>query len=432
MKTMKFLTKLVLILIFNIKAEKENFPEKPLVVIITSFNNAQWYKKNLDSVYKQKYNNYRVIYIDDHSSDNTGNLVEEYIKNHNLNKKTILIKNREWKTQMYNHIVAVHMCKDDEIIVHLDGDDWLANDQVLSKVNEAYCKENIWLTYGGLQNWPTGKDKFLEYAKDTPENIINSNNFRSVWLYSHLRTFYAWLFKKIKLQDLIYNSSFKDISSTPDTAFMYPMLEMAGNRIKCFNEIVYIRNAVNPISQRKINHDIQKKIATEIRSWKKYTRLKNVPLKESQTTSVDCIIFKKTPEKVNNLTKQIRNNIKGINNIFVLNSSNDKALSNILEQCGEFTLIISNESKLVNIDIEKSIKNLKKTFAIGLYFSISKKDFKHDNYITLNNIHGWQINSSKNPKLQKVLNFNCTLYKTKDLFDALNTNLTGRKLGLFN
>ena len=54
--------------------------EHPLVVIIPSYNNAQWYKKNLDSVFNQRYSNYRIIYLDDASTDQTGYLVEKYIQ----------------------------------------------------------------------------------------------------------------------------------------------------------------------------------------------------------------------------------------------------------------------------------------------------------------------------------------------------------------
>ena len=37
--------------------------EKPLAIVVTSYNNAKWYKVNLDSIYKQNYSNYKVISI---------------------------------------------------------------------------------------------------------------------------------------------------------------------------------------------------------------------------------------------------------------------------------------------------------------------------------------------------------------------------------
>ena len=53
---------LLLFLLFFCRIGAE---EKPMVVVIPSYNNIKWYKKNLDSVLNQKYQNFRVILIDD-------------------------------------------------------------------------------------------------------------------------------------------------------------------------------------------------------------------------------------------------------------------------------------------------------------------------------------------------------------------------------
>ncbi|MGE0670989.1 MAG: glycosyltransferase, partial [Parachlamydiales bacterium] len=46
--------------------------EKPMVVVIPSYNNKNWYQRNFDSVFFQKYDNNRVIFIYDSSPDCTG------------------------------------------------------------------------------------------------------------------------------------------------------------------------------------------------------------------------------------------------------------------------------------------------------------------------------------------------------------------------
>jgi len=50
---------------------------KSLVVVIPSFNNARWCRRNLESVLDQAYPLYRVIYIDDASTDGTPDLVDQ-------------------------------------------------------------------------------------------------------------------------------------------------------------------------------------------------------------------------------------------------------------------------------------------------------------------------------------------------------------------
>ena len=57
-----------------------SLPEKKIVILIPSYNNSRWYKENLDSIINQNYSNYRIVYVDDCSPDNTGQLVETYIK----------------------------------------------------------------------------------------------------------------------------------------------------------------------------------------------------------------------------------------------------------------------------------------------------------------------------------------------------------------
>ncbi len=67
----------------------------PIVVVIPSYNNKDWYKRNLDSVFNQKYHNYRVIYLDDASPDGTGPLVKGYIKEKKQNHRVKFIQNEK-------------------------------------------------------------------------------------------------------------------------------------------------------------------------------------------------------------------------------------------------------------------------------------------------------------------------------------------------
>src|SRR5271156_3202350 len=52
---------------------------KSFVVVIPSFNNAPWCRQNLESVLNQEYLRFRVVYVDDASTDDTPRLVAEYL-----------------------------------------------------------------------------------------------------------------------------------------------------------------------------------------------------------------------------------------------------------------------------------------------------------------------------------------------------------------
>lgn len=275
----------------------KNPQEQKLKIIITSYNNAQWYKQNLDSVFIQKYDNYEAIYIDDCSTDNTVQLVEDYIKLNNQQHKWTVIKNENWQSQMANHYKAVWMCDDNDICLHLDGDDWLHNDGVFQTVNRVYSNDDVWLTCGTLIMHPTG-ERWNAGPPEAIENAIKHNKFREIyyWPFTHLRTFRAWLFKSIKLQDLLYKSSFALMSPAPDVAFTMPMVEMAASHARMIDEILYVYNLKNPLSQYALDWDNIVSLGREIRTWEPYQPLCEGKRK-AKNESFDTIILLSGNEK---------------------------------------------------------------------------------------------------------------------------------------
>ncbi len=240
--------------------------EKPIVVIIPSYNNAQWYQRNLDSVFSQNYQNYRVVYIDDVSTDNTGQLVKSYIEQKGKEKRVDFIQNEKRVGALSNIFYAVWSCDPMEIVVSLDGDDWLANEEVLSKLNSTYADPEVWMTYGQFSCFP-----YVDGvgAAEVPFSVIASNSFReSPWVTTHLRTFYAGLFQKINLEDLLIDGNF--FSMTWDMAMMFPMLEMAGDRSRFIPDVLYVYNIENPLNDGKVNRMYQAALEEMIRRKEKY------------------------------------------------------------------------------------------------------------------------------------------------------------------
>src|SRR2546430_4847457 len=243
---------------------------KKIAVVIPSYNNCLWYKCNLSSLYTQDYENFRAIYIDDCSSDRTGKLVEKCISANNLGNRIQLIHNPVRIGALESLYNVIHSCEDNEIIVILDGDDWFAHNGALKKLDIMYSDPNCWMTYGQYISWP---DNMSGYSRQIPSHVIDSNNFRGYeWCASHLRSFYAWLFKMIKKADLISpDGTFYPMAW--DQAIMFPMLEMAGHCAKFISDILYIYNAANPISDSKVNRELQRNLGAIIRLQKRYAPL---------------------------------------------------------------------------------------------------------------------------------------------------------------
>lgn len=278
MKILRFVYMLLLLSSVALRAEKnerrhkKNSPknELPIVVVVASYNNKNWYALNLDSIFKQKYSNYRIIYIDDCSPDGTGDLVEAYVKQKKQKHRVTIIKNKERKKALANIYNAVHTCKDNEIVALVDGDDFVADINVFNILNQTYSDPNIWLTFSQFFMLPHNQQG---WGKEYPKDIIERNAFREYeGTPTHMRTFYAGLFKKIKLEDLMYEGDF--FTMTYDMAIMLPMVEMARNGHYTFiNKVLYLYNDMTPINDHKVNKDLQRKLDLEIRSRARYEAL---------------------------------------------------------------------------------------------------------------------------------------------------------------
>jgi len=262
----------------SLDAPENNFiSEKPLVIIIPSYNNNKWFDWNLSSVFQQQYNNYRVIYIDDCSTDNTYELVMEKVKKSGVANRFQIIRNTKNKGALANIYTACHSAHDNEIIVTLDGDDAFAHENVLKCINYAYQDKNVWLTYGQYTEYPEG---WLGICHAIPDHIIAGNAYRSYpWVTSHIRTYYAWLFKHIKKGDLMHDNLF--YSTTADLAIMFPLLEMAGGRFKFIDQVLYIHNQANPLNDFKVKSTKQAHFAKIIRNLPRYQPLLPILVKKN-------------------------------------------------------------------------------------------------------------------------------------------------------
>lgn len=217
--------------------------KKPMAVVIASYNNESFCEKNLESVFNQTYKNYRVIYIDDCSVDGTFDKVSSFIKKREMGSQVTLIRNSKRQLKMANLYRAIHLCEDHEIVVVLDGDDWLDSNDVLETINRYYQDPDVWVTYGSTITYPKMKQKanIPVNPGSLAKGITRFETFRA----GMLRTFYAGLFKVIPLKELCYKGEF--LRSADDVAYMTAMFEMAPEHVRFSNKILYVINDSNPI-----------------------------------------------------------------------------------------------------------------------------------------------------------------------------------------
>ena len=176
----------------------------------------------------QEEQNWEMYIMDDASTDSSVNVAREFAKK---DSRIIITQNKENKGAVFNktiNFVSVAKPDDEDIIVTVDGDDYLKHSKTLSYLNTIYSK-GYWLTYGGIDH--TAKERFTE---DFYTEIIWSLSLRNHrFCISHLRSHKFFLLKNIKNIDLKRKDG-KFFKYGEDVVLFIPMAEMAGKN-RCFH-----------------------------------------------------------------------------------------------------------------------------------------------------------------------------------------------------
>ena len=149
-KTLLYVACLLLCPLSSLLAEDKEF-----VILVSSWNSREFVKKNLDSVFSQSYDHFRVVYLDKDSQDGTADCVQDYIQKHSLYSRISLLKGHSL-SEIYRS------CSPDKILLFLDGSDWLAHRDALKQLNAVYANPEVWFTYGqycAYQDFPEGMSR---------------------------------------------------------------------------------------------------------------------------------------------------------------------------------------------------------------------------------------------------------------------------------
>ena len=236
-------------------------------IIIPIYNAEDWVENALISVLNQDYDDFECIITDDCSSDDTVKLIQDFIVDNDAELYFHLHQNEKREFALHNiHAMIQNMDADDEdVIVCLDGDDWLSNEGVLARLDEIYKEENCWLTYGSYVRYPDGHDSTF-HVSEYPKEIRESGDFKKdpEWRASHLRTFKYKIARRLEKEDL----SDEDGNYYPmawDHAIMFPLMEMACERVHFVSDTLYVYNDDNPINVHKVDRQKQIDMAEKIR-----------------------------------------------------------------------------------------------------------------------------------------------------------------------
>lgn len=213
--------------------------------IVAAYNAQEYIAKCIESMKMQTYTNWTCAITDDCSTDFTHDII---LENTQCDKRFMVFRHPYRSYALASQLTGVYnVCTNDEdIIIILDGDDWLYDKHVLSYLNSVYEDNNTWATYG----------QYITPAGDVGGcrddwRLFQRAQYEQRYI-SHLRSYKYWLFKKIDQEDL-KTSTGDFFKACADMSVFYPICEMAGQHLKFIPRILYVYNNTSPINLFKIN-----------------------------------------------------------------------------------------------------------------------------------------------------------------------------------
>ena len=247
------------------------------IIISTVYNKSKWVRFNVSSIKQQSYDNYLAVYGYDKSTDDSYEHLTDAIAS---DSKFLIFDNPNPGSFLncfmgtYRYLKQNNLIQPDDIIVEVDGDDWLLHPFVLQYLNQVYQNENTWMTYGQYIHYPSG-ELGGHYHLQLENHVDASNSYRySTFPYSHLKTYKAFLVDHITDDDLTDPVTGKYFNAASDFALCMPLVEMAGkDRIFRVSEPVYVYNISEDLDSETNNRLAEQK-ETEQRIRQKPPRVR--------------------------------------------------------------------------------------------------------------------------------------------------------------
>lgn len=252
--------------VMPVTKEYRSYNDQRRIVIVSPFWNAEGYiRKNILSVAQQDYGNYLHILIDDASEDNSYQIAKETIESlpKDLHSKFKLIQNEKNKGAIANQITGISHCREDDIVILLDGDDWLINNNTIFHYYNDLYDRGYEFTYGSM--WSV-VDNIPLISQEYPIEVKKNRSYRNHhfnWKipYTHLRTCLAKYFFTLDTSKFKVDGEW--MKSGADNPLFYELIEqIEPDKIYCNREIVCNYNDANPLNDYKIRGSEQNKNAS--------------------------------------------------------------------------------------------------------------------------------------------------------------------------
>lgn len=204
----------------------------PLVSVIVPVYNVESYLRDcVESLMLQSYHNTELIFIEDHSPDNSIAILRECISSY-VQKKIIVIENRVNRGSAYSRNEGINVAKGD-YICFVDSDDILPQNAIESLVDAAQCS-GADIIRGQLLRFSNGWQG--TFSKFHQTDIVSYRISLLDWGTTPLGV-WGGLYKKDLFSD---NLRFFDGLNFGEDFGMSTRLALKANSVKVISETVYL------------------------------------------------------------------------------------------------------------------------------------------------------------------------------------------------
>lgn len=167
------------------------------VFISPMYNASNTLPMMLHSLCGQSYDHWRLILIDDVSSqehrEKSEKICNEFklLLNQKYSNRIRNVWNAEKKWEVANVLHGLSLCEDDDIVCRIDADDWLTETDALSILDSVYRQTNC----DAL--WTAHRWGFSDKNISGPMSQ-DANPYKHPWVSSHLKTFRKKLLNDVK------------------------------------------------------------------------------------------------------------------------------------------------------------------------------------------------------------------------------------------
>jgi len=280
---------------------ERSFPvtkQQQFTFVVYASNQAAWLERCLNSIFSQDYDSYRVIFIDDASSDETHFLAQNFVMNAAQDERVILMRNEKKLGPAASLYLASEHCLDQEVIIPLEAKDWLVQEDILLRLNQAFQNPDVWIARSAALSYP-------EFQRTDLGGLF---------------AFYAALLKEVPIAEFFSESG----TSAVKEVYISPIRELAGKRLKTFAEPFVFTNHAGRFPQ--------KEPALLSRRLPQKT-LREFPSASPLETKADLLVFSyDRPLQLYAFLESLSRYLTGVSSISVIYRASDERFSRAYQE----------------------------------------------------------------------------------------------------